>query len=105
MQASIRAFVRISQRDALRFAEADVSSSSALTWATFLSVQPSAVRQSHTEAEMRAWFEALSGAGESVSVSTWFLWTLLKEVQHDTSCTRLKNVFNKYDRCANGGGA
>ena len=53
------------QRDALRFAEADIDGNNVLDWDEFLSMQPARVRETHSVEEIRSWFEAADLGGNN----------------------------------------
>ena len=95
--ASTRRFV---QRDALRFAEADVDDSLGLSWDEFLKMQPPSVREHHSVGEIRTWFESADINGDgTVSVSEFFTWTLTKGAYHG-GIHSIEAVFRRYDsRC------
>ena len=86
------------QRDAMRFYEADAKGNSdhKLDFKEFLVMQPPAIKKSHTEAEIRGWFDAADTDGDgAVSINEFFVWTLQKEALNGMD--GLRSLFECYD--------
>ena len=89
------------QRDSLRFAEADEDGDNALSWSEFLQMQPAAVRDNHSEAEVRSWFAEIDAdSNGSVSINEYFTWTLSKALHNGDA--GLRAVFMDYDKDGTG---
>ena len=89
------------QRDSLRFAEADEDGDNALSWSEFLQMQPAAVRDKHSEAEVRSWFAEIDAdSNGSVSINEYFTWTLSKALHNGDA--GLRAVFMDYDKDGTG---
>ena len=91
------------QRDAMRFYEADAKGNSdhKLDFKEFLVMQPPAIKKSHTEAEIRGWFDAADTDGDgAVSINEFFVWTLQKEALNGMD--GLRSLFECYDKDGTG---
>ena len=91
------------QRDAMRFYEADAKGNSdhKLDFKEFLVMRPPAIKKSHTEAEIRGWFDAADTDGDgAVSINEFFVWTLQKEALNGMD--GLRSLFECYDKDGTG---
>ena len=94
-------FVQQSQRDAMRFAEADADGSHTLTFEEFYSMQPTAVKESHDRDEIAQWFVAADGDGDgTISIEEMFMWTLRRASLNGGEA--LKAIFQSYDKDGTG---
>lgn len=76
--------------------QADKDGNNALDWDEFLEMQPTRIRETHSEAEIREWFEMADVDGNgSVSINEFFIWTLQKESLNGME--GLRAVFQAYD--------
>ena len=86
------------QRDAMRFAQADVNDDMQLDWDEFYQMQPLAVRKKHSVAEIRRWFEEADGdRSGTVSINEFFHWTMLKFFSHHGGLHAIEAIFRTYD--------
>ena len=94
-------FTQKMQKDALRFAEADKDGNNALDWDEFLDMQPSRIRECHSDDEIRKWFQEADVDGNgTVSINEFFLWSLQRQTLSSTE--GLRAIFAEYDTDGSG---
>lgn len=85
------------QRDALRFAEADVDGNNELNFDEFLAMQPKKILEQYGEDDIREWFQAADTDNSgTVSMNEWFMWTLARQTLNGADA--LRNLFRAYDK-------
>ena len=65
------------RRNAARFSEYDADGNQSLDWEEFYAMQPRRIRQEHSAAEIRKWFDAADSNGDgTMSINEFFAWSL-----------------------------
>lgn len=91
------------QRDALRFAEADVDGNLDLSFEEFVEMQPQKVREQHGVETLRGWFEAADTDNSgTVSINEFLIWSLAKEQTRTGDDSGLRALFSVYDKDGSG---
>lgn len=105
MERTAAHFIQEAQRSALRFAEADTDGDLKLNFEEFLRMQPTLVRDRHTDEQIHNWFvmaDFVDGNGE-VGLYEFFMWTLTREfMSNPGAMSSLRTVFNLYDGDSSG---
>ena len=85
-----------------RFSEFDADGSQTLDWEEFYAMQPKRVRDTHTAADVRTWFDAADTDGDgSLSINEFFLWSLTHAATKHGAVT-LQSIFERYDKDGSG---
>ena len=102
MKSVTAKFTAQAQKDAMKFAEADLNGDNALTFEEFVQLHSAAVRANVSLDEIRTWFNDCDEDKDgTVTINEYFVFTLSK-AEAQTGDSGLRAVFMEYDKDGTG---
>ena len=102
MKSVTAKFTAQAQKDAMKFAEADLNGDNALTFEEFVQLHSAAVRANVSLDEIRTWFNDCDEDKDgTVTINEYFVYTLSK-AEAQTGDSGLRAVFMEYDKDGTG---